>query len=170
MLALCALAGTATLASAQSARGSQRVANPVDLGFLGATPVAPTVAALVLEHAADLALADSQRVLIESIRRAQDSANRPWMLKLDSLRPTRIPANGPNDLSQEQRDEIEARRAAVAEVKTGMSGTNALARQKVMAALAPAQQRKAEELEKKALKKTEEETKRRERGSGIRRG
>src|ERR1700716_3994103 len=85
----------------------------------------PGVAALVLDHAADLAITNDQRTELESIRHGQDSANRPWLQRLDSLRPTGRPANGPNDLSQEQRDEIAARRAAITEVMAGMREANA---------------------------------------------
>jgi uncharacterized membrane protein YgcG len=117
---------------------------------------APGVAALVLEHASDFALADSQRVLLESIRHTQDSANRPWIQQLDSLRPHGQPANGPNDLSQEQRDEIDARRKAISTVMEGMRDNNALARQRTMAVLSPDQQVKAAKLEEDARKKAEE--------------
>jgi hypothetical protein len=116
----------------------------------------PGVAALVLDHAGDFSLADSQRVVLESIRHTQDSANRPWLLRLDSLRPTSRPAN-PNDLSQEQQDEIAARRTAMAAVMEGMRETNALARQRTMAVLSPAQQVRAAELENDARKKADEE-------------
>jgi hypothetical protein len=171
VLAFVVLVAGSSAAGAQYAgngnrEGMQRQTPPLDMSMMGPVPVAPTVAALVLEHADDIALADSQRVIIESVRRAQDSANRPWMLKLDSLRPTRMPANGMNDLSQEQRDEIEARRIAVAAVMDGMRETNANARQKVMAALNPDQQRKAAEFEERANKKTDEEVKKRSRGRG----
>jgi hypothetical protein len=144
----------APLASAQyaSRRGSDR---PEDALALPPRP-APGVAALVLEHASELALADSQRVVLESIRRTQDSANRPWILALDSLRPTRRPVNQ-NDLSQEQRDEIEARRTAIARVMEAMRETNALARQHTMAVLSPPQQEKAAELENDARKKAEDD-------------
>jgi len=117
---------------------------------------APGVAGLVLDHASELSLADSQRVVLESIRRTQDSANRPWLQRLDSLRPAGQPANGPNDLSQEQRDEITARRKAIAEVMDGMRENNALARQRTTAVLSPTQQEKAAKLEEDAKKKAEE--------------
>jgi len=134
---------------------------------------APGVAALVLEHGADLALADSQRVLLESIRRTQDSANRPWLQQLDSLRPSGRPANGPDDLSPEQRSEIETRRKAIAAVMEGMRDNNALARQHTMAVLSPAQQEQAAKLEQDARKKAEEDRARRTPeagGEGRRRG
>lgn len=153
----------APLASAQygARRGNGR---PEDV--LALPPrLAPGVAALVLEHAADLALADSQRVVIESIRRTQDSTNRPWMQRLDSLRPTSRPVN-PNDLSQEQRDEIAARRSAIAVVMDGMRESNALARQRTMAVLSPEQQQKAAELENDARKQADEDRARRGREAG----
>jgi hypothetical protein len=118
--------------------------------------VPPGVAALVLDHAAELAIADSQRVLLESVRRTQDSANRPWLLRLDSLRPSSRPVN-PNDLSPDQQQEIAARRTAIAAVMEGMRETNALARQRTMAVLSPAQQVRAAELENDARKKAKEE-------------
>jgi hypothetical protein len=122
--------------------------------------VPPTVAALVLQHAAELSLADSQRVLLESIRRTQDSANRPWLQRLDSLRPRARPIN-PDDLSPEQQAEIETRRKAVTEVMGQMRETNAVARQRVMATLNPDQQKRAAELEDDARKRAEEEGRRR---------
>ena len=140
--------------------------NPEDALAIPPRPV-PGVAALVLDHAADLALADSQRVLLESVRRAQDSANRPWLQRLDSLRPQRRPANGPNDLSQEQRDEISTRRAAIADVMRGMRDNNALAREQTMAVLTPAQQRQAADLEKDARKLANQERARRGRDAAM---
>jgi hypothetical protein len=122
--------------------------------------IPPGVAALVLSHAGDFALTDSQRVVLESIRETQDSANRPWMARLDSLRPQSQPLN-PRDLSQEQRDEIAARRARIAAVLDGMRETNALARQRTMAILSPAQQQRAAELENDARKQADQERERR---------
>ena len=113
--------------------------------------LAPGVAALALNNATELALADSQQVLLASIRRAQDSANRPWIERLEALRPTSHPAN-PLDLSPEQQEEIAARRLAIAEVMEAMRETNTTARQRAMALLTPEQQRKASELEEKARK------------------
>ena len=159
--ALVLVALTAPLAAAQ--RGGGR---PEDALAIPPRPV-PGIAGLVLEHAADLALADSQRVLLESIRRTQDSANRPWIQQLESLRPSRRPANGPNDLSQEQRDEIAARRRAIAVVMDGMRANDTLARQRTMAVLSPAQQEQAAELENDARKKAEEDRARRGRDAAA---
>jgi Spy/CpxP family protein refolding chaperone len=116
------------------------------------------VAALVLDHGADFALADSQRVMLQSIRHTQDSANGPWLKKLEALRPTSRPANGAADLSQEQRDEIATRRAAIAEAMEGMREANAEARQRTMALLTPEQQKKAAVLEEEARKKAREDS------------
>jgi hypothetical protein len=126
----------------------------------------PGVAALVLDHASELAITDSQRVKLGAIRQVQDSANRPWLQRLDSLRPAGRPANGPNDLSQEQRDEIAARRAAINEIMAGMRETNAEARQQTMALLSEDQQKKAAKLEDEAKKKADEDRQRDQQGSG----
>jgi hypothetical protein len=147
------LAGTAVVASSTSAAAQFRGFDRQRMDSVLAEPprLAPGVAALALDHAAELALADSQQVLLASIRRAQDSANRPWIERLEALRPTRHPAN-PADLSPEQQEEITARRAAIAEVMEGMRETNATARRSAMALLTPEQQEKATELEDKARK------------------
>lgn len=169
--AVLLIALAAPLASAQYGGGRRGGERPEDALALPPRAMAG-VAALVLEHSADLALADSQRVLIESIRHTQDSANRPWVQQLDSLRPTRRPVN-PNDLSPEQREEIAARRAAIVAVMTGMRDNNALARQRTMAVLSAAQQEMAAELENDARKKAEEDRARRGRdaaGGDGRRG
>jgi hypothetical protein len=128
--------------------------------------VATPIVGLVLEHAEEFKLTAAQRSALETVRQAQDSANRPWMLKLDSLRPQGMPANGMGDLSQEQRDEIEARKVAVANVIEGMRETNAEARKKVMDILNPDQQQHAAVLEDEAKKKLDEASKRNVRGDG----
>jgi Spy/CpxP family protein refolding chaperone len=145
------LAGTAVVAISSSASAQYRGVDRQRTDSVLAEPprLAPGVAALALDHAAELALADSQQAQLASIRRAQDAANRPWIERLEALRPTRHPAN-PFDLSPEQQEEIAARRLAIAEVMEGMRETNATARQQVMALLTPEQQEKATELEDKA--------------------
>jgi hypothetical protein len=161
--ALYLLVLAAPVASAQYAgrRSNQR---PEDALALPPRAV-PGVATLALQHATDLALTDSQRVVLESIRRGQDSANAPWLQRLDSLRPTRRPAN-PSDLSPEQQEEITARRAAITTVLEGMRETNALARQHAMAVLSPEQQEKAAVLENDARKQADEDRARRGRDAG----
>ncbi|CAN5183050.1 hypothetical protein BH09GEM1_BH09GEM1_21060 [soil metagenome] len=164
IVAIVTLACASAPAGAQrGTRGTARGEYPQGGGGMAAIRVAPPVVALVLDHAGDFKLSDTQRSVLESVRHTQDSTNRPWMLKLDSLRPTSMPANGMNDLSQEQRDEIEARKVAVANVIEGMRENNAEARKKVMATLNPDQQQRAAVLEDEAKKKLEEESKRRER-------
>jgi hypothetical protein len=147
-LAGIAVASLSTAASAQY-RGLDR--QRTDSVLAEPPRLAPGVAALALDHAAELALADSQQMLLASIRRAQDSANRPWIERLEALRPTSHPAN-PFDLSPEQQEEIAARRLAIAEVMEGMRETNTTARERAMALLTPEQQQQASELEDKARK------------------
>jgi hypothetical protein len=147
------LAGSAVVALSTSASAQYRGRDRQRMDSVLAEPprLAPGVAALALDHAVELALADSQQVLLASIRRAQDSANRPWIERLEALRPTSHPAN-PFDLSPEQQEEIAARRLAIAEVIEAMRETNTTARQRAMALLTPEQQARATELEDKARK------------------
>ena len=147
------LGGTAVVAFSTSVSAQYRGLDRQRMDSVLAEPprLAPGVAALALTHAAELALADSQQVLLASIRRSQDSANQPWIQRLDSLRPSRRPVN-PRDLSPEQQEEIAARRLAIAEVMEAMRETNTTARERAMALLSPEQQQKATELEDKAAK------------------
>jgi hypothetical protein len=166
------LAGAAVVALSSSASAQYRGRGGFDRertdSALAEPPrPAPGVAALVLDHAADFTLADSQRVMLQSIRHTQDSANGPWLQKLEALRPTGHPANGPADLSQDQRDEIATRRAAIADAMEGMRETNAEARQRTMALLTPEQQKKAAQLEEEARKKARENSGRDQNGSGT---
>ena len=163
-LVAIALLGVSTLAQAQygGSRGAQRT-YPENIGITGPPPIATAVAALVLERSAELGLTDSQNLAIAAIRQLQDSVNAPRLKTLDSLRPTRRPANGPNDLSQEQRDEMEVRRVAITEVLDELHKTNSDARVKVMALLTPEQQKRAEQLEEDAQKSADDEAKRRSR-------
>ena len=175
ILVVTALMSISTLTQAQmgGSRSAQRNNNnPEDIGIVGAPPMAPSVAALVIEHSAEFGLTDSQNIALATIRHSQDSANAPRLKTLDSLRPTRHPAGGPNDLSNEQRQEIEERRAAIAPVLEAVRETNADARIKVMALLNPEQQKRAAKFEDEARKQAEEEFKRRTRnefGGGMER-
>jgi hypothetical protein len=147
-----------------------------DVGLVGAPPMARPIAALAIEHAAELKLTDSQSLALNTIRHSQDSANAPLLRVLDSLKPTSRPANGPSDLSAEQRQVIEERRAAITPVLEAVRETNAQARIKVMALLDPDQQKRAAAFEEEARKKAEEDGKRQARsigsgdGGGRRRG
>lgn len=150
-------------ASAQYAGRStmQRGIVSDDMGIVGPPMLPPGIASLVLARAGDLKLTEAQRVAIEDVRRTQDSANAPRLSKLDSLRPTRLPAGGPNDLSPEQRTEAEARRAAIKLVLDAMNETNASAHQRIMAQLDESQRKKMEKLEKDARKDAEKAGRRR---------
>lgn len=169
VIAVLTLASVSMPAAAQRGmRGGSRRGGESSQGSEAATVprVAPPIVGLVLEHADEFKLTDAQRSALASVRQVQDSANRPWMQKLDSLRPKGMPANGMGDLSQEQRDEIEARKRAVANVIEGMRETNADARKKVMDILNPDQQQRAAVLEDEARKKLDEESKRNVRAEG----
>ena len=155
-LKLSLLAASVLLAGSLPASAQYRRQREVDPKEIAAIPaIAPSVAALVLEHPADFSLVDSQRTALESIRRTQDSANRPWIQKLEGLRPASMPIN-PADLSPEQREEIAVRRKAIDEAMAGMRETNALARERTMALLTEPQQHRAAELENDARKEAEE--------------
>lgn len=150
--------------SAQVARTSQR-SYPENIGITGAPPIAPGIAALALSvvDSTYLNLTMVQRVTLDSIRRLQETANAPRLHTLDSLRPTRRPAGGPMDLSQEQREEIDTRKAAIQTVMDAIHETDTAARAQVMSIFTDEQRKRAEKLEKEASKRAEEEGKRRAR-------
>src|SRR5258705_10754952 len=60
----------------------------------------------------EIALDDSQRTQLQSIQTKLDSANAPYLQRLEAVRPTWRPAGGLGDLSQEQRDQLVAFRHA----------------------------------------------------------
>ena len=160
-------AGVATLAisaGASAQYATRRPTMPLEEAIAEPPRIAPGIAQLALEHASELALADSQRVLLETIRRSQDSVNRPFAAQLEALRPTHRPAN-PNDLSQEQRDEIETRRKAIGAIMQNVHDSNALLRWRAMAVLTPEQQERAAKLEEDAQQRADEERTRRARGA-----
>lgn len=113
--------------------------------------VAPSVAALAIRYGGDLQLSQKQLDSIEAVRQRQDSANAPWLRSLDSLRNGPRPVN-PLDVSQEQRELMAKRRAAVNAAMDAIRATNAEARTQVMAVLDPDQQAKAARLENDAQK------------------
>jgi hypothetical protein len=124
-------------------------------------PIAPVnLARTVIEHERDMALSDSQRTQIALIQRRLDSTSAPLLKKLDSLRPTWRPAGGINDLSQEQRDQLVAMRAAQASVVDSLTPTFTRAREQVMSLLRPEQRERAAKLEKSERKRAEETAKR----------
>ncbi len=122
--------------------------------------VAPSVAALAVRYGGDLQLSQAQLDSILVVRQHQDSANAPWLRALDSLRNGPRPVN-PLDLSQDQRDMLAKRRAAIKTATDAMRETNAEARQRVMALLTPDQQGKAAQLENDAQKLARAETQQR---------
>src|SRR5215208_6165548 len=124
-------------------------------------PVAPVnVARAVIEHEKDMKLSDSQRTQIVLIQRRLDSTTAPLMKKLDSLRPSWRPAGGLNDLSQEQRDQLVAMRAAQVAVIDSLSPTFSKARDQVMSVLRPEQRERAAKYERDARKRAQEQAKR----------
>lgn len=159
-IATLAMFTVSAAASAQRANRGQRQQNnyPESIGIAGPPVLPPTLATIVLDHAADIGIADNQRTALESIRQVQDSANKPWLAKLDSLKPTAIPAGGAKDLSPEQQQDVATRKKAIADVLDSMHDTNAYAREKVMALLTPDQQQKAAKYEDDARKKAEDAT------------
>ncbi|HEY2067289.1 MAG TPA: Spy/CpxP family protein refolding chaperone [Gemmatimonadaceae bacterium] len=165
--ALAAGVATFALSAAASAQYvTRRATTSLEEAIAEPPRIAPGVAQLALEHANELALADSQRVLLETIRRSQDSVNRPFAAQLEALRPTHRPAN-PNDLSKEQVDEIEARRKAIAAIMQSMHDPNAMLRWRAMAVLTPEQQEKAAKLEEDAQQRVDEERTRRARAGYV---
>ncbi len=148
-------------------RSGGRMAEQPSAEFMRPPRPAPSITEIVLSHEKDLSLSDSQRVTMQALRAVQDSMTKPWMQKLDSLRPQRMPANGPNDLSQEQRDEMEARSKMVAGVMEQIREANAEVRIKVMAALNPEQQKRTAEFEEEEHKKTEADNRKRMGGESM---
>jgi hypothetical protein len=129
-------------------------------GALVIPGISATVAALAVRFGGDLQLSQTQLESILAVRQRQDSANAPWLRSLDSLRNGPRPVN-PLDLSQEQREQLAARRAALKAALDAMRITNDAARLQVMAVLTPDQQRKAARLESDAQKLARAETERR---------
>jgi hypothetical protein len=126
-----------------------------------AAPIVPvSIAKVVLDTDKDMALTDSQRVQITLIQRQLDSVNAPLLARLDSVKPTWRPAGGLNDLSQEQRDELVARRKAQVALVEQLTPNFAKARERVIALLRPEQKERAAKLEKNARKRAEEFAKR----------
>jgi hypothetical protein len=122
--------------------------------------VAQSVASLAVRFGGDLQLSQVQLESIIAVRQRQDSANAPWLRTLDSLRNGPRPVN-PRDLSQEQRELLVARRAAVKSALDAIRTTDDLARQQVMAVLTPDQRGKAAQLEEGAVRLARAQTQRR---------
>src|SRR5258705_5591581 len=101
------LAGTAVVAFSTSVSAQYRGLDRQRMDSVLAEPprLAPGVAAVALGHATELALADSQQVLLASIPRAKDSAKRPWIAPSGTLRAARHSAQ-PLHLRPVQPEEV----------------------------------------------------------------
>lgn len=135
--------------------------------------VAPGMASLVVRYGGALQISQKQLEVIQAIAQRQDSANAPWLRKLDSLRNGPRPVN-PLDLSQEQREQVNAQRAAIKAALSALHVVDADARANVMAVLTPDQQAKAGQLEHDAQEIARARTENQDRyqvdGYGRRRG
>ncbi|MEO6529057.1 MAG: hypothetical protein ABIP93_20730 [Gemmatimonadaceae bacterium] len=147
------------LPSAARAQGVRRDNSP--FGGKPAPIVPVSLARAVIEAPdKDMALTDSQRVQLTLIQRHLDSVNAPMLARLDSLKPTWRPAGGLSDLSQEQRDELVAKRRAQIAIVDSLTPNFVKSRERVMALLRPEQQDRANKVEKNARKRAEEVAKR----------
>ncbi len=104
----------------------------------------------------EIALDDSQRTQLQSIQTKLDSANAPYLQRLEAVRPTWRPAGGLGDLSQEQRDQLVAFRHAQEVIVDSLAPNVVKANEEARALLRPEQQERAAKLEKDARKRAEE--------------
>jgi hypothetical protein len=114
-----------------------------------------SVAAVALAHGDALALTEAQRASLRAIQRGVDSANAPLRAQLDSLRPTQRPVNS-RDMSEEQRQAMNARRTAVRAVVAQMRDNGTAVRERALAVLTPEQRTQAESLEADATRRADE--------------
>jgi hypothetical protein len=121
--------------------------------------------AVALAHSTELFLTDSQRVRLQLIRRSLDSADAPLRHQLDSLRTSRRPVN-PRDMSQDQVDEVRARRTAVANIMAQLREHAATARERTLTVLSGDQVTRVAAYEDEARKKAEEDANRVAGGTG----
>lgn len=149
LLAACASGGSPRDGDIGRAQGRGRPAL--------ALPV--SAAALALDHASELSLAESQRNTLEAIRHSVDSANAPLRVQLDSLRPTQRPVNS-RDMGPEERQQMTARRTAIAAVVAHMRDNAAATRERTFAVLTPEQRTRVEALETEARKRSENDVNR----------
>ena len=154
-LAALALALMPSIAMAQGVRHTH---SPFEGKRVPVRPV--SVAKEILAHEKDIALTDSQRIQIVVIQRQLDSANKPLLQRLDSIRPTWRPAGGLNDLSPEQRAELVAYRDAEIAIVDSLVPQVTRANERVHALLNEEQRDRAGKLEKNARKRAEELAKR----------
>ena len=102
----------------------------------------PALVSIVLDHGKDFSLSDPQHTKLEHIHTWQDSANKPWTDKLDSLRKLRPTG-----------DEMAKTRQMAMLFMDNMREANDDARKQVMELLNPEQQKRAGELEDEARDK-----------------
>ena len=157
-----AVFATVALALVPSMARAQMTVRHSNSPFNGVpAPIVPvSVAKVVLENEGELALSDSQRVALTAIQRQLDSADAPLLTKLDAIKPTWRPANGLNDLSIEQREELVAHRKAHVELIEQIAPIFAQSRERALSVLSKEQQDKAIKLERNARKRAEDVAKR----------
>jgi len=121
-------------------------------------PIAPvSVAKAILDrNDKEIALDPEQKTQLERIQAKLDSANAPYLKRLDAARPSWRPAGGLGDLSQEQRDQLIAYRHAQEAIVDSVGPNVVKANEQVRALLRPEQRERAAKLEKDARKRAEE--------------
>src|SRR4051812_35846854 len=119
-------------------------------------PVTPPSVAKVALDDKEIALDDAQRAQLKRIQAHLDSANAPFLQKLEAARPTWRPAGGLGDLSQEQRDQLVAYRHAQEAIVDSVAPNVVKANEQARAVLRPEQIERAAKLEKDARKRAEE--------------
>jgi hypothetical protein len=157
LAAACASGGGAANRGGDAQRGA---------GF-APMPVLPVNTPMIaVEHSAELSLTDEQRTQLRQLWRSLDSTDAPLRASLDSLRPTRRPVN-PRDVSQEQRDEMRTRNAAISTVVGRIRDNTADVRTRALALLSSDQQQQLAVFEEAAQKRAEEEASRGSVGDGT---
>jgi hypothetical protein len=121
-------------------------------------PIAPvSVAKAILErNDKEIALDPEQTTQLQRIQAKLDSANAPYLKRLEAARPSWRPAGGLGDLSQEQRDQLVAYRHAQEAIVDSVGPNVVKANEQARALLRSEQRERAAKLEKDARKRAEE--------------
>jgi hypothetical protein len=121
-------------------------------------PIAPvSVAKAILDHNdKEIALDPEQTTQLQRLQAKLDSANAPYLKRLEAARPSWRPAGGLGDLSQEQRDQLVAYRHAQEAIVDSVGPNVVKANEQARALLRPEQRERAAKLEKDARKRAEE--------------
>ena len=121
-------------------------------------PIAPvSVAKAILErNDKEIALDPEQTTQLQRIQAKLDSANAPYLKRLEAVRPSWRPAGGLGDLSPEQRDQLIAYRHAQEAIVDSVGPNVLKANEQARALLRPEQRERAAKLEKDARKRAEE--------------